>query len=81
MAWIEITGEEEAKGLLAAIYESAIKRAGRVYNILKIQSRSPLALQKCMELYAATMKSESTLTRAQREMLAVVVSRINECRY
>ena len=32
-------------------------------------------------LYTAVMHGESPLTRGQREMLAVVVSRANECHY
>jgi alkylhydroperoxidase family enzyme len=81
MAWIETIAENEAKGLLAAVYGAAIKRAGRVFNILRVQSQSPAALKSCMELYVATMKGESPLTRAQREMLAVVVSKANNCHY
>ncbi len=81
MAWIKIIKEKEAEGLLAQIYEAAVKRAGRVYNILKIQSRSPPALKGCMDLYRAVMRGESPLSRRQREMLAVVVSKINGCHY
>ncbi|MFQ5590953.1 MAG: carboxymuconolactone decarboxylase family protein [Phycisphaerae bacterium] len=81
MAWIDIVEEKDAQGVLAQVYEAAVKRAGRLYNILKIQSQSPAALKACMELYAAVMRSESPLTRRQREMLAVVVSKTNGCRY
>jgi uncharacterized peroxidase-related enzyme len=81
MAFIKLIDEHEATGLLGKIYEAARKRAGRVFNILKIQSQNPAALQKMLDLYVATMKEESPLTRAQREMLAVVVSRANHCRY
>jgi len=77
MAWVEIISERKADGLLKRVYDAAAKRAGRVYNILKVQSQSPAALEGCMGLYAATMKAESPLTRAQREMLAVVVSKTN----
>ena len=81
MAFIDIVGENQAKGLLAGIYEAARQRAGRVYNILKIQSQNPSALQAMLDLYSATVRGESPLTRAQREMLAVVVSRANSCHY
>ena len=81
MAWIKLIDEGEADGLLARIYEEARKRAGRVYNILKIQSNNPPALQSMIQLYRATMHGDSPLTRAQREMLAVVVSKANGCRY
>lgn len=81
MPWIELPDESEASGLLARIYESARKRAGRVYNIISIQSHHPQALQGMIGLYSAIMHGASPLTRAQREMLAVVVSRTNDCRY
>ena len=81
MSWIRCVEESEATGPLTKIYEEARKRAGRVYNILKIQSQSPASLQGMLGLYTACMKGESPLTRAQREMLAVVVSRANHCHY
>ena len=81
MAWIEIINEREADGRLKSIYEVAVKRAGRVFDILKLQSQSPAALEASMRLYKATMREESPLTRGQREMLAVVVSKINGCHY
>ena len=81
MAWIEIIDEAEADGLLASIYKSAIARAGRVYQILKVQSQGPRALRSGLGLYSELMHGESPLTRAQREMLAVVVSKVNACHY
>lgn len=81
MAWIRTVDEKEATGLLARVYDAAIKRAGRVFNILRIQSQSPAALKSGMELYKHIMLDESPLTRAQREILAVVVSRENQCHY
>jgi len=81
VAFIDIVEENQADGLLAGIYDAAQKRAGRVYNILKIQSQNAAVLQAMLGLYAATMRGESPLTRSQREMLAVVVSRANDCHY
>ncbi len=81
MAWINIIGEQDAEGLLGRIYEMAHKRAGRVANILRVQSQSPPALKACMELYTASTLAPSPLSRAQREMLATVVSRANDCHY
>ena len=45
MAFIELADVSAATGRLARIYESAIKRAGRVFNILKLQSPNPPVLQ------------------------------------
>ena len=81
LAYIDLIPESHATGQLAEIYDAARKRAGRVYNILKVQSLNPAALQAMLDLYAATVKGDSPLTRAQHEMLAVVTSRANHCHY
>ena len=81
MAYIELVKPEDAAGLVQVEYEKGIRRSGRVYNILKIMSRSPQALQASMRMYLAIMFGESELSRAQREMLAAVVSWTNDCFY
>ena len=81
MAYINTIDEAQASARLAEIYEAARKRAGRVYNILKVQSQNAASLQAMLDLYAASMKGDSPLSRPQREMLAVVVSRANSCHY
>jgi uncharacterized peroxidase-related enzyme len=81
MAWIKTVSESQAEGLLARIYKEAQKRRGHISNIRKIQSNNPPALRGMLELYKAVVLADSPLTRAQREMLAVVVSRINGCVY
>ena len=81
MAWIETVAEQDAEGLLDQIYSAARRRVGRVFNILKVQSTNPRVLQSSMGLYGSTMYGQSPLTRAQREMLALVVSAANECHY
>lgn len=81
MAYIDLVKPEDAAGLVQVEYEKGIRRSGRVYNILKIMSRSPQALQASMRMYLAIMFGESELSRAQREMLAAVVSWMNDCFY
>ena len=82
MAWIETVAPERAKGLLERLYRAAIERAGRVYNILSIQSQRPKVLRASTRLYLEVMRSdESGLTRAQREMIATAVSSLNRCHY
>ena len=81
MAYIDLVKPEDAAGLVQVEYEKGIRRSGRVYNILKIMSRSPQALQASMRMYLAIMFGESELSHAQREMLAAVVSWTNDCFY
>jgi alkylhydroperoxidase family enzyme len=81
MAWIEQVPEEEADGALEREYAAARGRAGKVWNIVKLMSVNPAVLRGSMDLYTAAMKSDSPLSRAQREMIAVVVSKANNCHY
>jgi alkylhydroperoxidase family enzyme len=82
MAWIRVVRPEEAEGLLKQLYNAAIKRAGKVYNIISIQSLRPRVLRSSTQTYIEIMHSpESGLTRAQREMIATTVSAVNDCHY
>lgn len=81
MAYIDPIPPEQADGLLAAEYRAALARAGRIWHIVSVQSRSRGALRDGMRLYRTVMFGPSALTRAQREMIAVVTSLANECHY
>jgi hypothetical protein len=82
MPWIRWLLNEEATGLLKKEYDVAIKRAGRVFNIFRIMSLRPSAMQASMQLYASLMqRSSEMLGRPDREMIAVVVSQTNHCPY
>jgi uncharacterized peroxidase-related enzyme len=82
VAWIELIAPESATGLLKQLYGAAAKRAGRIYNVIRLQSRRPKVLRASTQLYMEIMHSaESPLSREQREMIATVVSRTNGCFY
>jgi uncharacterized peroxidase-related enzyme len=81
MAWIKVIEPQGATGELKAEYDRAVQRAGKVFNILKIQSLNPPSLHASMQMYLATMYGPSGLTRAEREMLGTVVSWANHCFY
>jgi uncharacterized peroxidase-related enzyme len=82
MAWIATVPPEEAKGTLKRIYAEAMARAGRVFNIVRLQSPRPKVLRASIQLYLQIMHGEeSALSRAEREMIAVAVSRANNCFY
>jgi alkylhydroperoxidase family enzyme len=78
---IRLIDVEEATGALAAEYEAAIARAGKVFNIVKAMCLNPRTLGRSMELYIAIMFGRSELSRVERELLAVVVSNANDCHY
>ena len=81
MAWIKTIAPGDAKGPLKTEYDAAVGRAGRVYQILQVQSLDPPTLHASLALYLASMHGPSGLPRAEREMLATVVSRANDCFY
>lgn len=75
---IDPTTSEE----LRAIYEREEKREqSPVANVLRVHSVKPRTLDRHMQLYNTIMFGESELSRAQREMIGVVVSKANACPY
>ena len=81
MAFLRLIEENEAAGLLKEEYEAGIARAGKVFNIVKAMSLRPGVLRRSMQLYREIMFGPSELSRIERELLAVVVSRANDCHY
>ncbi len=81
MPHVRLIEPEDATGPLKAEYEAAIARAGKVFNIVKAMSLRPGVLKRSMEMYKAVMFGPSGLSRAERELLATVVSRQNDCHY
>jgi uncharacterized peroxidase-related enzyme len=81
MAWIETVPEDNAKGNVREQYEDAKKRAGWVWNVIKVSSLRPELMYASMAVYLATFHKPSGLTRAQKEMIATLVSKLNNCNY
>ena len=81
MPWIKVFTLDEATGFLREQYDQALKRAGRIWNIVSIMSQNPPVLKASMDLYGALMHGPSPLSRGQREKLATVVSAQNHCLY
>ena len=50
-------------------------------NIIRVHGVHPRVMRQHYELYAELMRGPGPLTRIQREMIAVVVSATNGCRY
>lgn len=73
--------ESEAEGRLLKLYEGVRRFSGKVPYVIKAFSLRPGVLSRHMPLYREIMFSEGELTRAEREILAVVVSSTNGCRY
>lgn len=81
MARIRIVEFEESTGRLRDIYEDIVKKRGKLAEVHKIQSLHPESIVNHMDLYLEIMFSRSELSRAEREMMAVIVSVANGCDY
>lgn len=81
MARIKTIPYSEATGRLKEIYDDLTSKRGKLADIHQIQSLRPESIVKHMELYMEVMFSHSELSRAKREMMAVVVSVANGCAY
>ena len=81
MALIKMIEETEASGKLKEIYDSQSRQAGALANILKIHSLAPETLSAHLGMYLAVLHAPGELPRTQREMISVVVSSVNGCRY
>jgi uncharacterized peroxidase-related enzyme len=80
MARIQVIQYEEAEGELKEIYDELIAKRGNLSEVLKIQSLHP-SIRSHTALYMDTMFSKTALSRAEKELIAVVVSVANGCVY
>ena len=81
MAYIDVIGYDSAEGELKEIYEDLIQSRGKLADVHMIQSLNPKSIVNHMDLYMTIMFGKSPLKRVQREMIAVVVSKNNDCDY
>ncbi len=81
MTWIRTIDPTDASGPLADLYERIIGTRGRLSNIMRVQSLAPGAMEHHLNLYMELLFSKGGLSRAERELLAVVVSVENRCEY
>ena len=81
MAWIPIIKEDKAEAELKDWYDKLREPWGGVDNIMKIHSLNVNTLKGHYELYLSAMKGTKDLSHKQREMVAIVVSTVNQCHY
>jgi alkylhydroperoxidase family enzyme len=79
--WIETVEPDAAAGEVKREYDAALKRAGRIWNIVRVMSPNPAAMRASMAFYSALMFGPSGLSRVQREALATIASQANRCHY
>lgn len=82
MTWIDTVDEGDASGVLSDLYQAMRDPVNdRVDNILKVHSLHPEGLKAHFAVYRAAMQSTRGLSKAEREMVALTVSQLNECHY
>lgn len=81
MARIKVISHKESDGELKDIYDHLVKTRGKLAAVHQIQSLNPPTIMQHMDLYMGVMFGASPLKRYQREMMAVVVSKANNCDY
>ncbi|MEO1611921.1 MAG: peroxidase-related enzyme [Pseudomonadota bacterium] len=62
-------------------YEVCEEKLGMIPNVLAVYAFEPERLRGFSAMYNALMLGESELTKAEREMIAVLVSSLNHCYY
>ena len=81
ISWLRVPGEQEVPPEVAEIWEAPREKLGFVPNVLRIFALRPRHLLGWWSYYDELLRGESGLTRAEREMIAVVVSAANDCHY
>lgn len=81
MSHVHILSYDETTGVARREYDAAKRRAGRIWNIVSVQGQLPEVMRDSMRIYLSIMYGPSPLSRAQREMMAVVTSQANDCHY
>jgi uncharacterized peroxidase-related enzyme len=81
--WTKPVPPQEARGDLAALYERirAASSRGAVSELWQVCGHDPRGLGAIHALYRTLMDDPAPLTRAQAELIAVVVSATNGCGY
>lgn len=81
MPRIKIIQLEEAALPLKELYDKFVHKRGCLSEVLKIQSLHPESIRSQAAFYMDIMFSKTALLRAEKEMIAVVVSVTNGCLY
>ena len=81
MPRIKVVEEENAEGKVKVVYDQLKSMVGLVPGLMKALSPWPEVLELYATRIGMIMFSETLLTRAVKEMIAALVSKINGCDY
>jgi uncharacterized peroxidase-related enzyme len=81
IARLHVPDEDEVPAEVRELWAKPLERLGFVPNVLRIFALRPKHLLAWWAYYDELLRGDSGLTKAQREMIAVVVSTTNRCHY
>ena len=81
MPWIEMISYDDSDGELREELEPIQYEPGKIDHILQIHSLIPSSIGSHQALYKDIMYKRTDLSRKERELIATVVSIVNECHY
>jgi uncharacterized peroxidase-related enzyme len=81
LTWLRVPTEEESPEAVLDLWAPSLEKLGFVPNVLRLYALRPSHLLAWNAHYEELMKGDSGLTKAEREMIAVVVSVANDCAY
>jgi uncharacterized peroxidase-related enzyme len=81
LTWLRVPEPGELPDAVHDLWQPSLEKLGFVPNVLRLYALRPTHLLAWTAHYDELMKGDSGLTKAEREMIAVVVSVTNECAY
>jgi uncharacterized peroxidase-related enzyme len=81
LARLHVPDEEDVPEEVKELWAGPLERLGFVPNVLRVFALRPRHLLAWWAYYDELLRGDSGLTKAQREMIAVVVSVTNRCHY
>ncbi len=81
LTWLRVPSEDDVPPEVKELWALPLEKLGFVPNVLRVYALRPRHLELWWAFYDELMRGESGLTKAQREMIGVVVSTTNRCHY
>jgi uncharacterized peroxidase-related enzyme len=81
LTWLRVPSAGEVPAEVRELWAPSLEKLGFVPNVLRLYALRPDNLLAWNAWYEVAMKGDSGLTKAEREMIAVVVSLENDCPY
>ena len=81
LTWLRVPIKDELPEAVLDLWAPSFEKLGFVPNVLRLYALRPNHLLAWNAHYEELMKGDSGLAKAEREMIAVVVSVANECAY